>query len=482
MMVGWVGFEPRAQVRLLLGVLFHRIIRLIGDLIRWEVNGEVFRIKSFSLFFIILLSFLIWGLSGSIKLVYSIEPTEPHQANAIWIEPSILYLDPESIFIGYKFYLTVWANSTLEVMDWSYKMVYPNVYINASRAAYTAGQKSEFFYNISTAPFPPFFRSYDTTHDYVICCEGRGARDIRSPGYGSLAWVEFEIISLPESESHEIVIDIVSASEGEPQLTYLLYPSETGWASKQPLNAYNSLVRIETPPPNAPPPPPPPSSPPPIPPPPEVEPSESHNGNAMWIEPSTLVIPKYYISPGYKFNVTVWANTSVTTVGWQFWMIYRNTTINATRVAYTAGEKSVFYYYQPTRPVYPAIKPNWNGTHNRIDFAEGAGYQAKREPGYGSLAWVEFEVFDVPSGNATVVSIDIAWAYPEGTYFLEPCDTCQYSNFKRSESDTYNSMVRFVSGEDFLPEFPALVLPFLMLVFALSTLVIRKKHKRNIGL
>jgi hypothetical protein len=62
--------------------------------------------------------------------------------------------------------------------------------------------------------------------------------DYRDPGYGSLAWIEFEITAeLPETI--EIPLDIRYAYEVfDPPQTYLLYSDGT----KKPLDAYNATV------------------------------------------------------------------------------------------------------------------------------------------------------------------------------------------------------------------------------------------------
>jgi len=67
-----------------------------------------------------------------------------------------------------------------------------------------------------------------------------------------------------------------------------------------------------------------------------AEPSEPHPGDSIWIEPSTINLSTGTYPVGYKFNVTVWINMTVTTVTWQFKLAYNKNHLNATRCGYTA--------------------------------------------------------------------------------------------------------------------------------------------------
>jgi hypothetical protein len=178
--------------------------------------------------------------------------------------------------------------------------------------------------------------------------------------------------------------------------------------------------------------------------------TEPHDANAMWIEPSDVELDPGIISVGYKFNVTVWANASLETKGWQFWMYYPKDYINATRAGYTAGTKSEFLQDLTTLPISPSFKVDFNATHNRLDFGEAWLMGPFREPGSGSLCWVEFEVVGVPPGGmAADVPINVEDAYegmdPPQTYLL-------YADNSKRPLNVYNGLVRFVGVEpDFFP-------------------------------
>jgi hypothetical protein len=195
-----------------------------------------------------------------------------------------------------------------------------------------------------------------------------------------------------------------------------------------------------------------------------LEPTEPHNANAMWIEPSVIDISGAAV--GYKFNVTVWANSSLETKGWQFWIVYANQYINATRAGYTAGTKSEFMQDITTMPVLPSFKVNWNATHNRLDIGEAWLMGPYNQPGYGSLCWIEFEVVTEPPEDTPInIVLDIKWAYatmdPPQTYLL-------YSDGSKKPLDVYNAVV--------IPEF-SMVLMFIALMSSTSLVILLRKKK-----
>jgi len=132
-------------------------------------------------------------------------PTEPHDANAMWIEPSSINLSTDVHSVGYKFNITVWLNvssvsSTNKVVGaWQYVVTYNKSMLNATGTGYTAGAKSQFFENITSymPPGAPAFKSLNATHNYVMHAESWLAGPKRVMGYGSLGWVEFEVMAAP---------------------------------------------------------------------------------------------------------------------------------------------------------------------------------------------------------------------------------------------------------------------------------------------
>ena len=192
-----------------------------------------------------------------------------------------------------------------------------------------------------------------------------------------------------------------------------------------------------------------------------IEPSEPNEANAIWIEPSLIDLNVTEISVGYKFNLTVFANVSVATGGWQFWIIYENSYLNAARCGYTAGSQSEFYQGLSTLPVTPSFKP-YNATHNRVEFGEIIMLPPYRDPGYGSLAWIEFEVISLPE-NTVYERFGFLDVGGTGTYILD-------STGQKPQLNVYPSVI--------VPEFTVLSLALLTTMGSLTVLVLKKKRKK----
>jgi thermitase len=149
-------------------------------------------------------------------------PPEPHPGNSMWIEPSTTDLLGKPV--GYKFNITLWVNLTnvpdpgSEVGAWQAVVVYNSALFNFSRYDFTARTAptdpipntkiSEWFKNAGTWKTMPKFDlgSFNATHNYVMPGElwlspDYGEPENPKPGegsYGSLVWIELQLISLPE--------------------------------------------------------------------------------------------------------------------------------------------------------------------------------------------------------------------------------------------------------------------------------------------
>jgi hypothetical protein len=141
----------------------------------------------------VLLMFFIFIMVGSPNSAVAFESSEPHQPNALWIEPSAA--SPR--IAGEKFNLTVWVNITEESFAWQLKILFNSTYFNVSRLGYTDGEKSDFFSSHSTIAVTPII---ENSQGYVIAGETLLENDTRSPGYGSLMWIEFSLETLPTVE------------------------------------------------------------------------------------------------------------------------------------------------------------------------------------------------------------------------------------------------------------------------------------------
>ncbi len=145
-----------------------------------------------------LIIFLILAMVSSPIIVIASEPSEPHQPNALWIEPSTVSVETQ----GERFNLTVWLNITEECFAWQLKILFNSSYFNVSRLGYTDGEKSDFFSDHSTITIPPII---ENIQGYVIVGETLLENDTRSPGYGSLLWIEFSLKTLPNQEQFDFI-------------------------------------------------------------------------------------------------------------------------------------------------------------------------------------------------------------------------------------------------------------------------------------
>jgi hypothetical protein len=131
----------------------------------------------------------------NVKVCYGNATYEPHPANAIWIKPS--FKDLTHYAIGQKFNVEVWLNLTVASCAWQICLIYDKTILNAGRCGYTAGTTSQFFEGLPTVPVEPLFGDVNETDAYILYGECLVGLIEREPGYGSLCWVEFEIVNRP---------------------------------------------------------------------------------------------------------------------------------------------------------------------------------------------------------------------------------------------------------------------------------------------
>jgi len=176
--------------------------------------------------------------------VHADTPAEPHAGDAIWVEPLLIDLSTPPVSVGYKFNVTVFINLTVSSASWEFKLSYKKDHLNATRAGYTAGDKSDFFRNLVTLPLSPTFGAINATHNYILSAESWMMGPTRSPGYGSLAWIEFRIVAVPPSgQTYTSMIALSDVYPEGSQETYVQQPDGT----KVALNAYSSTYRITAP-------------------------------------------------------------------------------------------------------------------------------------------------------------------------------------------------------------------------------------------
>jgi len=176
--------------------------------------------------------------------VHAAIPTEAHAGDVMWTEPSLVSLSTSTVSVGYKFNVTVWINLTESSAAWELKLVYDKTQLNATNTGYTAGDKSDFFKNITTLPLSPTFGSVNATHDFVLCAESWMMGPTRTPGYGSLEWVEFQVMAVPSAG--QTLTSTIALSDVYPEGTQETYAQQPD-GTKIVLNAFSSTYTITAP-------------------------------------------------------------------------------------------------------------------------------------------------------------------------------------------------------------------------------------------
>ena len=133
----------------------------------------------------------------SVSPVFSGTPSEPHNADAIWVEPHNINLTTANAthILGYKFNITIALNmsSTEDIGAWQAKVYFNSSYVQALRANYTEGDKSNYFTGQSTTPLIPVI---DNVAGFVFHGEVLSGAAIKGKA-GTLFRIEFNVTALP---------------------------------------------------------------------------------------------------------------------------------------------------------------------------------------------------------------------------------------------------------------------------------------------
>jgi PKD repeat protein len=140
-------------------------------------------------------------------------PSEPHAADAMWVEPS------SSVFSALaNFNVTVWMNITENVFAYQVDLLYNSTQLNCTRAGYTAGGSSNYFKGHVTVSPPPVLSTGS-----VLAFESLSGSDmLQGPHCDSLVWAQFQILTAPTSGNFTSEFDI---STEYPTNTWVLDPN-----------------------------------------------------------------------------------------------------------------------------------------------------------------------------------------------------------------------------------------------------------------
>jgi len=179
----------------------------------------------------------------TIPYAHAAEPSESHDADAMWVEPAII--DLTGVSVGYKFNVTVWINISGYCLGWQFQMLYDKSIVKSTAAGYTGtgGLRSEFFENSGTTnlfPLPPTINAYyDATRNYTLHGEAWSPMIPNNPnatGVGSLSWVEFEVIA---PGPYSCVLDISTGYHPQTSKTYALNEDNV---EIDPLDVWNTPI------------------------------------------------------------------------------------------------------------------------------------------------------------------------------------------------------------------------------------------------
>jgi hypothetical protein len=195
-------------------------------------------------------------------------------------------------------------------------------------------------------------------------------------------------------------------------------------------------------------------------------PTEPHDADAMWVEPSSITFTPANASVGQKFNVTVWLNMTTDVFCYQIALCYNRTQLKALRGGFTAAPTSQFMEGHITSISGPVIDTSFLGNGSVLAFESCYGDDYIPEPQHGSLLWIECEILKMPlEGEAYTSKFDVTAEYPANTFVWDP-DLADVS------ITTYDATYMII------PEFSCLSLMLILLLVTLILATFKRKNRR----
>jgi hypothetical protein len=201
-------------------------------------------------------------------------------------------------------------------------------------------------------------------------------------------------------------------------------------------------------------------------------PSQPHNADAMWVEPSSVTLDISLI--GTTFNVTVSLNMTEDIFAYQVALHYNRTQLMCTRAGYTAGATSNYFAGHTATAPAPVIDTSSLGNGSVLASESLLGNDFLAGPHSGTLIWMQFQVLNFPlpqSGNATS-SFDLTTEYnhlPVRRIWVED------PNLNDLDFTTYNASFTLT------PEFPYLfILPIFMTLTLAAIAISRRLRQRRL--
>jgi hypothetical protein len=141
---------------------------------------------------------LILVLAAMTAPTYADVPNEPHNADAMWIEPSSVSLTPDKV--GTTFNVTIWLNITEDVFAYQVALHYDPTQLLCIASDFTnaSGGPSQYFAGHSEVPSGPIADTSFLGNGSILASETlKGSDKIVGPKCASLIWAEFKVLEAP---------------------------------------------------------------------------------------------------------------------------------------------------------------------------------------------------------------------------------------------------------------------------------------------
>jgi len=167
---------------------------------------------------------MIVMFTGMIATPAHAQITEPHNADAMWVEPSVVNLDTSSI--GTTFNATVCLNLTEALFSYEFGLHYNRTLLQCTRAGFTNGSTSAYCTGHTTVALGPTIDTSSLGNGSVLAGESCLSVDNVTGHADTLAWMTFEVLNfttfLPPSGNLTTTLDI---STEYPSNTVVLDPN-----------------------------------------------------------------------------------------------------------------------------------------------------------------------------------------------------------------------------------------------------------------
>jgi hypothetical protein len=132
---------------------------------------------------------------SSVTVVTRGLPSQPHNANAIWVEPASTAFTPTNGSVGTTFTVTVALNYSGSVFSWQVYLDYNITWLNVTDVETTEAATSEYFHGHKTTGFSS---AVDYVKGIVQGFESlKGSDFVAGPHVGTLMFVVFNITAAP---------------------------------------------------------------------------------------------------------------------------------------------------------------------------------------------------------------------------------------------------------------------------------------------